>query len=504
MQAGICQRASPFGRQGRRRAGIVAGSIVGNVGWTAGPRVRKRIANGTARATRACTLLLIAILLSAGAGSAFGQMNTGEIAGTVIDPANATIEGAEVDAVNADTQQKFTSTTNQFGQYLLAELPPGVYTLAASMQGFKQGVAERVALHLNERLRQDFSLQLGDARESVVVQLVPALVQTETAEIKDVIQNQQVEDLPLKDREFLQLTVLSEGVVNPPGGTRGDSLQQTGTLVNVLGQRTGHNLFLVDGVSVTDEYFNNVVVNPSPDDTAEFMIDKTNYGAEFGGKSGAVINVVTKSGTDGLHGSVYEFLRNDIFNAKNFFDLPGPAPPFRENQFGGAVGGPMIKGRTFFFVNYDGQRTRRSLADLFSVPTLAERSGNFAGAAAIFDPVTHQPIAGNNLANDPALHLDPAALALVAKLPPPTVGLAGANNLLSVQEQSYDNNEYNARLDHRFSDRDSSFVRASIFEAQEFDPFGSSCKTRTCFFQEVRFPNLSRHQSGYVQPTLGD
>jgi hypothetical protein len=401
-------------------------------------------------------------------------MNTGEIAGTVIDPANATIEGAEVDAVNADTQQKFTSTTNQFGQYLLAELPPGVYTLAASMQGFKQGVAERVALHLNERLRQDFSLQLGDARESVVVQLVPALVQTETAEIKDVIQNQQVEDLPLKDREFLQLTVLSEGVVNPPGGTRGDSLQQTGTLVNVLGQRTGHNLFLVDGVSVTDEYFNNVVVNPSPDDTAEFMIDKTNYGAEFGGKSGAVINVVTKSGTDGLHGSVYEFLRNDIFNAKNFFDLPGPAPAFRENQFGGAVGGPMIKGRTFFFVNYDGQRTRRSLADLFSVPTLAERSGNFAGAAAIFDPVTHQPIAGNNLANDPALHLDPAALALVAKLPPPTVGLAGANNLLSVQEQSYDNNEYNARLDHRFSDRDSSFVRASIFEAHEFDPFGSS------------------------------
>ena len=417
---------------------------------------------------------MAALLLGIGVPSSFAQMNTGEISGTVIDPANAIIEGAEVDAVNAETQQKFTSTTNELGQYLLAQLPPGLYTVTAGMQGFKQGVAERVALHLNEHLRQDFALQLGDARESVVVQLVPGLVQTESAEIKDVIQNQQVVDLPLKDREFLQLTVLSEGVVNPPGGTRGDSLQQTGTLVNVLGQRTGHNLFLVDGVSVTDEYFNNVVLNPSPDDTAEFMIDKTNYGAEFGGKSGAVINVVTKSGGDQLHGSAYEFLRNDIFNAKNFFDLPGHIPAFRENQFGGALGGPILKGRTFFFINYDGQRTRRSLAHLFSVPTMAERTGNFAGRAAIFDPLTHAPIPGNNIANDPALALDPAAVALLAKLPPPTAGLAGANNLLAVAKQSYDNNEYNARIDHRFSDRDNSFIRASVFEANQFDPFGSS------------------------------
>jgi Carboxypeptidase regulatory-like domain len=420
------------------------------------------------------SLLLASVLLVMGVPSGFAQMNTGEISGTVIDPANAIIEGAEVAALNAETQQKFASATNEQGQYLLPQLPPGIYTVTASMQGFKQGVAERITLHLNEHLRQDFALQLGDAKESVVVQLVPGLMQTESAEIKDVIQNQQVVDLPLKDREFLQLTVLSEGVVNPPGGTRGDSLQQTGTLVNVLGQRTGHNLFLVDGVSVTDEYFNNVVLNPSPDETAEFMIDKTNYGAEFGGKSGAVINVVTKSGGDQLHGSAYEFLRNDIFNAKNFFDLPGPTPAFRENQFGGAVGVPILKGRAFFFVNYDGQRTRRSLAHLFSVPTMAERAGNFAGAAALFDPLTRLPIPGNNIASDPALRLDAAALTLLAKLPPPTSGLAGANNLLAVEKQRYDNNAYNARLDHRFSDRDNSFLRASVFEANQFDPFGSS------------------------------
>jgi hypothetical protein len=420
---------------------------------------------------------ILALLIALGilcAPRASAQMNTGDITGVVTDPASAAVEGASVNAVSTETQRKFESLTNGSGQYRLSQLPPGIYTLTANMQGFKQALAEHVTLNANDVLRQDFSLQLGDAKESVIVQALPGLIQTESAEIKDVIQNQQVVDLPLKDREFLQLTVLSEGVVNPPGGTRGDSLQQTGTLINVLGQRTGHNLFLVDGVSVTDEYFNNVVLSPSPDETAEFVIDKTNYNAEFGGKSGAVINIITKSGTDQFHGSAYEFVRNDIFDAKNFFDLPGPTPAFRENQFGGAVGGPILKHRTFFFLNYDGQRTRQSLADLFSVPTAAERAGNFAGAAAIFDPFTHRPIPGNDIANDPALHLDPTAVALLGKLPLPTPGLSGKNNLVSVQKRSYDNNEYNARIDHQFSDRDNSFVRVSLFHANEFDPFGSS------------------------------
>jgi Carboxypeptidase regulatory-like domain len=420
---------------------------------------------------------IFSLLIAAGilcAPHAFAQMNTGDITGVVTDPAGAVVEGASIDALNAETQRKLESLTNASGQYRLSQLPPGIYTLTANMQGFKQALAEHVTLNANDLLRQDFALQLGDARESVIVQALPGLMQTESAEIKDVIQNQQVIDLPLKDREFLQLTVLSEGVVNPPGGTRGDSLQQTGNLINVLGQRTGHNLFLVDGVSVTDEYFNNVVLDPSPDETAEFMIDKTNYDAEFGGKSGAVINLITKSGTDQFHGTAYEFVRNDIFDAKNFFDQSGPTPAFRENQFGGAVGGPILKHRTFFFVNYDGQRTRQSLADLFSVPTVAERAGNFAGAAAIFDPFTHQPIPGNDISNDPTLHLDPAAVALLGKLPLPTPGLSGKNNLISVQKRSYDNNEYNARIDHQFSDRDNSFVRVSVFHANEFDPFGSS------------------------------
>ncbi len=162
----------------------------------------------------------------------------------------------------------------------------------------------------------------------------------------------------MKDREFLELALLGPGVVNPPGGTRGDSLQQTGKLINILGQRTGHNLFLVDGVSITDEYYNNVVLNPSPDATREFNISKTDYDAEFGGKSGGVINVITQSGTNTFHGSVYEFLRNNVFDARNFFAPPYQATPFRENQFGAATGGPIARNKTFFFLNYDGQTDR--------------------------------------------------------------------------------------------------------------------------------------------------
>ena len=158
---------------------------------------------------------------------------------------------------------------------------------------------------------------------------ISGAVQPESAEIKDVVLSRQIVNLPLKTRQFLDLAMLSQGVVRPPGGTRGDAMQQAGTLVNVLGQRSGHNLYLIDGATVTDEHFNNMVVAPSIDSISEFNIQKTSYAPEFGGKSGAVINVVTKSGTNELHGSLFEFVRNDVFDAKNFFDSQtAPIPSF--------------------------------------------------------------------------------------------------------------------------------------------------------------------------------
>ena len=261
---------------------------------------------------------------------------------------------------------------------------------------------------------------------------------------------------------------MSAGVVSPPGGTRGDSLQQTGKLINILGQRTGHNLFLLDGVSVTDEYFNNVVLNPPPEAIQEFNIAKTNYSAEFGGKSGGVVNVITRSGTNRFHGTLYEFLRNDLFDAKNFFSPVNlPTAPFQENQFGGTLGGPVVHDKTFFFVDYDGVQIRKSLSQLFSVPTAAQRAGVFS--TTIVNPAAGTPFPGNTI-NIP---LDPAASALLAKVPLPNLP-GQSNNFLAVDKQTNDNNQFNGRLDHQFSTRDSTYLRTSIFDASEVDPFGSS------------------------------
>jgi hypothetical protein len=368
--------------------------------------------------------LRFALALVLGEAIAVGQMNTGEIAGGVQDPSGAVLPGAALVAEQAESGQKFTAISNNSGEYLLGRLPVGVYSITATAPNFKRSALSKIELHAGERLRYDFILQVGDAVEELTVQGDAAGLQLDTAEIKQVIGRQQVLALPLKGRQFLDLAMLSEGVVRPPGGTRGDALQQAGTLVNVLGQRSGHNLYLLDGVTVTDEHFNNMVIAPSIDSIEEFNIQKTSYAPEFGGKSGAVINVVSRSGSNNLHGSVFEFVRNNVFDAKNFFDsAAAPAPPFRQNQFGGSLGGPVVKNKTFFFLNYEGQRVRKSLTQTFSVPTAGMRKGDFSDLATIYDPTgivngQRLPLLNNQILNG---RLDSVATALLARIPFPNL-----------------------------------------------------------------------------------
>jgi hypothetical protein len=410
------------------------------------------------------TILAIIVLPSI---ASFAQMNVAEISGAVTDPAGDAIPGALVTATNTATGIKASVAAGQAGEYVLSQLSPGVWDISATAPSFKQAIQPNVVLHAGDQINVKFSMVLGERTETLIVEAIPGVLQTESAQIKDVIENQQVNDLPVKDREFLELALLGSGVVNPPGGTRGDSLQQTGKLINILGQRTGHNLFLVDGVSVTDEYFNNVVLNPPPDAIREFNIAKTNYDAEFGGKSGGVINVITQAGTNNFHGSLYEFLRNSVFDARNFFAAPNQPTPFQENQFGAALGGPIAKDKTFFFLNYDGQRIRNSVAQQFSVPTAAQRDGVFT--IAIVNPAAGAPFPNNTI----DVPLDPAAVALLAKVPLPNRP-GTANNLLAVDKQTNDNNQYNGRIDHQFSLNDTAYARVSALNANEFDPFGSS------------------------------
>ncbi len=259
-------------------------------------------------------------------------MNTGEVNGSVRDPSGAVLPNATLVAELPSTGQKYTTSSNGAGEYLLAQLPSGEYSLTASASGFKPAALGRIEIHAGVKVQQNFTLELGGATETMNVEGSALRLQLDSAEIKNTVERRQVIMLPLKGRQFLDLAMLTEGVVRPPGGTRGDALQQAGTLVNVLGQRSGHNLYMLDGAAVTDEYFNNMVIAPSIDAIAEFNLLKTSYSPEFGGKSGAVINVITRSGTNRFSGTLFSFVRNQILDAKNFFDNPGaPTPPFRQN-----------------------------------------------------------------------------------------------------------------------------------------------------------------------------
>ena len=427
------------------------------------------------------------------AWSACGQMNTGEISGSLLDATGGALPGALVTARRADGGQPFLAASNRSGEYLFAQLPVGAYSLTVEALNFRPSVLSLIEVHAGDRLRQDFTLQVGDSLGVVNVIAEAGSAQLESAEIRDVIARRQVANLPVKGRQFLDLAMLSPGVVRPPGGTRGDALQQAGSLVNILGQRSGHNLYLLDGAAITDEHFNNAVIAPSIDAIEEINIEKTSYAPEFGGKSGAVINVVSRSGSNSFHGSLFEYLRNSALDARNFFDSPAvPIPPFRQNQFGLSVGGPVHRNRTFFFLSNEAQRVRKSLTQTFSVPSAAMRKGDLSGLPPIYDPASAE--SPRSLFPDgqiPAGRLDRVATALLTEIPLPNLpGIA--QNLRATGSQRVNTNQYSVRLDHQLSGRDTSYVRVSLFDARQADPFGSGV------LQESLLPGFGRNLSTHA------
>ncbi len=266
-------------------------------------------------------LAVLALLLFGGGANA--QINTAEISGTVRDTSGAVLPGAAVTARHADSGAVVERVTDQEGRFFLPALRIGQWDIVASLPGFATQTRRGMVLELGRTIAIEFTLGVEGLSEQVVVETTAPLLQTGTAEISDVIDNREVVQLPLNGRNFLALAQLSDGVVLPPGGTRGEALQQAGPLPNVGGQRSGHNIYLLDGTKVTDELFNNLVINPSVDSIQEFKIQKSMYPAEFGGKASALINVVTRAGANTVRGSLFEFHRDDAFDAPNDFQPAG-------------------------------------------------------------------------------------------------------------------------------------------------------------------------------------
>jgi len=226
------------------------------------------------------------------------QYNTAEIRGTVRDAQAGVIPGAVVTAVNVASGFSVVRVSDNVGRFFLPALPVGEYVLSVALPGFDTFTQQGVVVQAGQRIDLPVTLQVGQVTDAITVSGVAPLLQMATAEVSDVVGNAQVVGLPLNGRQFLQLSVLTDGAVVPPGGTRGAAVEQAGTLPAVEGQRSGHNIYLLDGVKVTDEYFNNLAISPSLEAIREFKIDKTMYPPEFGGKSSALINVVTKSGSN--------------------------------------------------------------------------------------------------------------------------------------------------------------------------------------------------------------
>ena len=307
------------------------------------------------------------MLQARGAGA---QTNTAEIAGLVHDAQGARLAGAMVTAEHLQTGARVQAVTDAEGRYRLRSLRVGAHTVTVELAGFTRTRRADIVAALGDRLQLDFVLELAGLNESVSVSGNAQLLQVTSAEISDVVSNEQILRMPLNARDVIGLSLLSDAVVLPPGGTRGEALQQAGPLPNVGGQRSGHNIYLLDGVKVTDELFNNLVINPPPESVQEFKIQKSQYAAEFGGKASALINVATRAGTNALRGSAFEFLRHEQFDARGYFDPEDqPVPRLRQHQFGAAFGGPLVRDRSFFFASYEGQRLRREQTRTFSVPS---------------------------------------------------------------------------------------------------------------------------------------
>src|SRR5579863_9055617 len=442
---------------------------------------------------------LLLLVLFTLAITAAAQKDTGSIVGTVKDASGAVVANATVTVADVEHGQTTTTTTNPEGEFVVSPLRVGRYTVTVQRKGFKKAVSAPVDLDVQQRVAVNIMLQVGEISESVVVSSVTPLLETETSELGQVVNARQASNLPLNGRNFAQLALLTAGTAPSEPGARDE--QSFG--FSAGGARSLQNNFLLDGIdnnsNLTDLLNEtNYVIQPPVDALAEFKVETNAYSAEFGRGNGAIVNAVIKSGTNGIHGSAWGFLRNNVLDARNYFDPVGKgAPPYEQYQFGGTFGGPVYipnvyngKNRTFFFVDYEGLRIHQADTETLLLPTVAEQGGDFSAlldtstatgvdcngnptyAGEIFDTRLTQasassptglcgiPVGGYTAAGIPTNiipsgangKIDPLAAKLTALLPAiqPT-GNSAYNYVANPVETTHRAN-FDIRVDHKFSD----------------------------------------------------
>src|SRR5262245_8214841 len=485
-------------------------------------RMRKE---GTMKHRPFVTGLLYAGLMFCLTGAARAQ--TSEVTGRVTDQAAAIVDGAEITITNIDTGASRRAVTNSEGYYTVPLLQPGRYRLTARKDGFKPIARDGVMLEVGQTARLDFTLEAGNVTDTVTITEQAPLLASETSSLGQVIDGKKITNIPLNGRSPFRLVQLTPGVLssNSANGQFGDIPVNTtfDSNFSINGGRSQSNEVTIDGVPSTAGFFNQITTIPSVEAAQEFKVESNNVSAEFGRFGGGVINVSTRSGGKDAHGARDEFLRNDAFDANDFFNNRAgrQKPPFRMNQFGGSISGPVWlpekvfgpasydgRAKTFFFADYQGTRWRRGDVFFTTVPTELERRGDFSQTrdaqgrlVTIYDPLTTRanpnynagqaisgantpfirtPFAGNII---PRERLDPIALAIIQYYPLPNnqgQQFTNINNFASNAKRRVDGDQYSARVDHNFSERYRAFVRFSR---------NKSALTQPDYFNNVASPN---------------
>lgn len=419
------------------------------------------------------TGLLFTIALFGLAPAGWGQRTTADVLGTVADASGAVLPGVRITVRNLDTAAEYTAVSDTTGDYLISLLPVGRYSLRAAASGFKTWTAPEVTLAIGDRLRQDIHLEVGALNQSVEVTASSPALQSDSSSLGTLINTHAMQELPLNGRNFVVLAQLAAGATEGeptglPSGTRPDDRRQT-SAVSVNSQPTSFNNFMIDGMDDNERFIGTVIVKPSIDALQEMKVQTNLYSAEFGRTSGGVINFVTKSGTNDFHGSLFEFFRNEKMDARNFFD-GATKPSYKQNQYGGSVGGPIRKNRMFFFGDYEGFRLRQGQTFTSTVPTLAARRGDFSRLNPVFDPLSTHPdpahpgrYVRDHFPGDqiPFSQMDSVGIKLLDLYPEPqTSGLVNNYTLNPIKSQN--NDTMDVRVDNRFSDNDTFFARYSF------------------------------------------
>lgn len=470
---------------------------------------------------RSSALLLASLLglLLAAPEHSFSQVDRGGMVGLVTDPAGARVSGAVIKITNLAANQSVEVTTDESGHYTADLLRIGSYSITVEKPGFKKAVQPSVEIGVNQTARVDFTLQIGSTTEMIEVTAAAPLLQTEASSLGTLETERRISQLPLNGRNFIQLAYLGPGA---NGGQSGSNVsggvfenERANEAVSVNGLRVSNNNFLLNGVDNNEFGLGGVVVLPPPDAIQEFRTEENSMSAEFG-RGGAAVNVVLKSGSNQIHGGAYEFFRNDKLDAVNFFNQG--QQPFKRNQFGAFLGGPIKKNRTFIFGDYQGSRLRESQPFLSTVPTDVERTGDFSDrlTGQTFSPCGDTPAPGdpifdtgtifdpNSTHNYDCLNgagtvslRTPINLAQPNVIPANRINATGlnvanfyphanqpgvTNNYLANQNHVNDQDQFDVRVDHRFSDADQIFGSYSFGDIRSQRPGplgplwgGSSC-----------------------------